>query len=931
MLKFSFAVALVASVVVSGCSGGHAGNSVVPSGLRSAGTSALRTTAASALSYQDLVVAANPIAYYRLNDTSTVLADSGNQHLLGTYGANVRHGGVTLTSGAGSQSSLFPGSPAGSVIAPNTATVPTSAAFAAAGSTLTVEAWIAPSARNLTNHFVPIVSYGREAQGQAWVLQVSPQSTLDFWMKTKGGSAPSFEVKGGAAFEAGQPHQVAATYDGSAQRLYLDGVLVGTSAASGTIDYSGLTSATGLAIGGALGSGEPIFDGAISDVSIYASTLLPATIAQHDTAGQTTTTNPQLNSGAYAALVAASKPTAYYPLRDTGASMTDSSGHQLDGAYGANVRHGGSALTSTGAVSSIFPGSPAGADIASNTGTVPANRAFYIANNVTVEAWVKPVDFNRTTATMPLVSYGRGSIGSVWSLQLNAQARLAFSVKVAGTASPIVITGLPLLPSQVYQVVATYDGSSARLYINGALVTTSPVTGALDYTNIPSHDGVTVGGALGGTTPIFNGAMSDVSIYPNPLTADVIEQHYLVGHLVSKLLETPKNSDALVDSIGVVTHLRATGGPYAQPFSITESLLRASGIRHIGDAFSTNPASYVAEINALAADGIHASLITDPTQTAQSIAATIPAFGSAIDAVEGTNEPDKSKDPNWIADTRAFQMMLWSTVKGNPATAQLRVVGPALTSFASDTALGDLSSYMDYGSMHDYFDGYNPGTAGWGNLHVSGIYGSVSYNQNLVSVVSGSKPAVATETGYGNAATDGGGVDNRTLARYVPRLYLEHFLDGVVRSTIYELYDEPGGGNFDDFGLVTLANTPKTSYYALQTLIGTLADPGGTFPTTPLAYTLAGNMNNVHHLLLQKRDGTYELAIWLETASYDPSAKVDITVPPQAVTFQPEIGLGSATMSTIGDTGGLQTTTVPFSGGIATIPVDDRVSILSFK
>jgi hypothetical protein len=270
-------------------------------------------------------------------------------------------------------------------------------------------------------------------------------------------------------------------------------------------------------------------------------------------------------------------------------------------------------------------------------------------------------------------------------------------------------------------------------------------------------------------------------------------------------------------------------------------------------------------------------------------------------------------------------------VKSNPATANLTVIGPALTSAASDTALGDLHAFMDEGSMHDYFDGYNPGTAGWGSLHAPGIYGSISYNLNLVAIVAATKPVIATETGYGDGPTDGGGVDDRTLARYVPRIYLEHFLNGVARSTIYEFYDEPGTGSFTDFGLVTLNNTPKSSYYALQSLIASLADPGSSFTPTPLTYVLSGNVNTLQHLLLQKRDGTYELVLWLETESYDPNAKVDIVVPPQAITFKPATTPATATIMTIGDTGHLQSAPLSFANGSATISVDDRVTIVSFR
>jgi hypothetical protein len=633
----------------------------------------------------------------------------------------------------------------------------------------------------------------------------------------------------------------------------------------------------------------------------------------------------------YTQLVAASDPLAYYKLSDTGTTMTDSGPHGLNGVYGSGVRHGAAPMTSAGDASSVVPGGSPGENIPANTGTLPANAVFNTAStSVSVEAWIKMSSYNATNTFVPIVSYGRGGIGSVWALQITPQSTLAFYFKVNGGRGSYSVESLQLLPSQVYQVVATYNGSTASVYINGELATSISAAGTLNYSGFPPQYGLTVGGAAGSDSPVFNGAINDVSIYPSALSASTIESHYIVGHITAALDEQPADSDAFVNSIGVVTHLRETG-PYTANFPAFESLLKASGIRHIGDSLTTDPTFYVQEVNTLAAAGIHASLIAALGQTAGDITATIPAFSNAIEAVQGLNEPDISGDPNWVNDTRAFQSMLYSTIKGKPSTASLPVIGPSITSQANLLALGNLSSSLDEGSLHDYFDGYNPGTVGWGELTQYGVYGSLAYNCNITAIISGTKPVMSTETGYGNSPSDSGGVDNQTLAKYVPRLFLEHYLKGVDRTTIYEFYDEPGNGEFDDYGLVEQNNTPKPSYYAIQSLIGALADPGATFTTTKLSYVLAGNTNNVQHLLLQKRNGTYELLLWVETESYDPTTKTDITVPAQTVTLDPADSPGTGTIAVISDTGSLTTSSLSFPNGVATFTVNDQVTIVSFK
>jgi hypothetical protein len=550
--------------------------------------------------------------------------------------------------------------------------------------------------------------------------------------------------------------------------------------------------------------------------------------------------------------------------------------------------------------------------------------------NLSVEAWIKPAAYNTTNAYESLVSYGREVIGSAWALQETPQSALTFYLKVNG-GSYLLKATTSLLPGQIYHVVAPYTGSVLNLYVNGALGSSVAATGTINYTGVRPQDGFSIGGALGGSLPVFNGAINDVAIYPSALSAATVQQHYLVGQIVKPLVETPVSSDRFVDSIGVVTHLRTSGSAYTASFPTFESLIKASGIRHIGDALISTPAFYPAELNQLAADGIHASLITNLSQTAADITATIPAFGSAIEAVEGLNEPDDNGDSNWVADTRSFQQMLYTTVKGNPATASLPVIGPSMVTQADCIALGNLSAYMDAGSIHDYFNGLNPGTTGWGSLSQYGVYGSIPYNVNIGAIVSGTKPIMATETGYGDLASLAGSVDSRTLARYVPRTYLEHFLHGISRTTTYEFYDEPGSGNFANFGIVNADNTPKSSYYAIQSLISTLTDPGTNYTPQSTSYYLTGNLNNVHHLMLQKRNGTYELVIWVEAQGYDPNAKVDLTVPAQTVSLQPAHVPTTASIATIGDTGKLTSSSLSFSNGVASFAIDDHVTIVSFK
>jgi hypothetical protein len=932
------------SCAIAGCGNRTTLSSPIPSSNRGIADTAQSVRAMTSLStYPAVVLADRPLAYYRLNDSGLIMVDSASNHLNGAYGPHVKQSGEALTSDSAARSSHFPGSPAGSDIPSNTATVATNPMFAVAANSLTVEAWIKPAAMNNTNNFLALVSYGREAQGQAWALQISPQSTLDFWFKTMGRTASSYWVKSGTILSPSNEYHVVATYDGARASIYVNGRLEASITAAGSLVYAGLSPQFGLSIGGAVGGVRPIYNGAMSDVAVYPSALSASNIQNHYVAGKvplvSPTPTPAPNS--YTSLVEASHPLAYYKLNDAGTTMTDSGTHHLNGAYGTTVRHGSVALTSTQDKSSNFSGNPAGSDIASNAGTVAADKLFETpSTSLTVEAWIKPADFNRTNSFIPIFSYGRGVTGSAWVLQMTPQSSLDFFMKVNGGAGyyelkPAFAT---LIPSQVHFVAATYDGARAKLYLNGGLVASLPASNTLNYASSGAPYGLAIGGALGSSRPIFNGSISDAAIYAAALSPEVILAHYFTGRIAEPTVETPISSNAFVDSIGVNTHVGFSSTPYTDSWPTFYRLISASGIRHIRDAFVPVPTWYSQRMNALAQAGIRASLIARSTQASQDIAAEIPLFATSMEAIEGPNEPDIFGGPNWAKNTRNFQRLLWSTVKNNPAFAHLRVVGPALIGEGDEVALGDLSAFMDSGSIHDYFSGFNPGTPGWGGLSKYGMYGSISWDVNRAAVVSGTKPIVSGETGYSSSTAAAGGVqgrtgvDSRTLARYVPRVFLEHFIHGIHGTFIYEFYDEPGiTGDFDQFGLVGLDNKPKSSYVAVQSLIHVLADPGCKFFPKPLSYVLGGNVNNVHHLLLQQCNGTYQLVIWVETESYDPITKKDIAVAPQQVTLQLAKLPTAASIATIGDDGNLTTNSLAFKGQVATLSLDDHVTIVSFK
>jgi len=400
-------------------------------------------------------------------------------------------------------------------------------------------------------------------------------------------------------------------------------------------------------------------------------------------------------------------------------------------------------------------------------------------------------------------------------------------------------------------------------------------------------------------------------------------------------------ADAFVDTIGMNVHLSYTGTCYDTGFDTLVTLMTALGVRHIRDGLIDfpSPATYYDRLNQLGMAGIRSTLITSPTQTAALVVDYPSRVANSFEAYESPNEPDLNEGADWVATTQAFQKTLYQAVKGNAATQAYPVLGPSVTSESGDTQVGDLSAYLDYGNMHNYFASFNPGTPGWGATDSFGTYGSIAWSMNIMAQVSAAKPIMTTETGWGDG-TGANEVPASVKARYVTRLFLEQVRHGVVRTIEYQFCDNTGDPL--DYGIVQSDMTPKPAYAALKSLIGSLADPGPAFTLSFLDYTLGtlaldaggqgdgGVPQSLHSLLLQKRSGTFDLVLWLEEQGYNPNSMPPVLIPvtPVAVVLSTPASLASATFGTIDDSGNLTPAALTFVAGKATLTVTDHVSIV---
>lgn len=351
--------------------------------------------------------------------------------------------------------------------------------------------------------------------------------------------------------------------------------------------------------------------------------------------------------------------------------------------------------------------------------------------------------------------------------------------------------------------------------------------------------------------------------------------------------EQARGADDFVNTIGVATHLNYTNIPSWNNYSgIIKPRLLELGVRHIRDGMQVWPATQT-KYKELAANGIRLTAVCVPTgwynnapnwSQTECVTQAGQLGTSVVETFEGMNEVDNTGGSGWASKFSTFEKALWSAVKNISTWRSTPVAANSLAHYYNASQVGNLSSYMDYGTMHPY-----PG----GGIPTNGLQLNIS-NFRLIA---GSKPLIATETGYHNAvnATSGQpGVSERASGKYYSRLFFEYFNAGVARTYAYDLInDGTASTNAEhNFGLLRYDGSPKPQFTAIKNIIALLKDPGSSFPAGQLNYSLSGSLNNVHRTLLQKRDGRFYLVLWQEVSSFNLSSKSDVNVAPAAVTLQ---------------------------------------------
>jgi hypothetical protein len=418
-----------------------------------------------------------------------------------------------------------------------------------------------------------------------------------------------------------------------------------------------------------------------------------------------------------------------------------------------------------------------------------------------------------------------------------------------------------------------------------------------------------------------------------------------------------RQSDVVADAVGINTHMSfsvSSGNPYQNFDTLVRPMLQQLGVRYIRDWVIPNTggnAYYYTRLQTLLGDGIRSSLIlfdmnvpsvnVDPS----ALAGIVAAAGGSILYVEGANEPDAI--PGWATITGPRQILTYNTIKGSPGSFPgVQVLGPGLANLGGPSLqIGNIGPYVDHGNWHPY-----PG----GDSAPERISFLANYIKQATNQTYSGSTLIVTEDGYNSALSSGAvPAPNAIIARWLPRMILFNLLSGVSKTFLYELICLHNGGLSQaqsNWGLVPYVaagdptpGSPLPQFFAIQNLISLFADPGVTFFTTPMAYSISRNGSNpsptnIFSAAFQKRDGSYLLPVWIG----QPSSPLSFNhwnvgnqgatniVTAQIINVNLPATVSSVLVYTWADDGTVSTSTMSPTAGVLAFTATDSLQVLKF-
>jgi hypothetical protein len=321
--------------------------------------------------------------------------------------------------------------------------VPTSDSFSINGP-LTLEAWVKLNANNTQQGVIErFGAYNSNSGG--YNLRITANGKVHFFIGYDSSNANLYDALDGATVvTTGNWHHLAAVYDGTEMRVYLDGVLDGqktTSRAPGVGESNLIIGARGYDAGGSY------LNGLIDEVRVSANAAYSGNFT------------PRAHMTAVSGTVGLWK--------FTGQLSKDFS---VEGNHGSLV--GGATYSSD--VPRDVPASTDNYSLALNVPSayldVPNRSSLNITGPVTLEAWIKT---NSTTTQQGIIerykTYGPEIDDGGYALRLTADGKVRFATLKNGHVGEGVTGSTVVTAGEWHHVAGIFEGTLMRVYLDGVI------------------------------------------------------------------------------------------------------------------------------------------------------------------------------------------------------------------------------------------------------------------------------------------------------------------------------------------------------------------------------------------------------------------------------------------------------------------------------
>jgi hypothetical protein len=157
------------------------------------------------------------------------------------------------------------------------------------------------------------------------------------------------------------------------------------------------------------------------------------------------------------------------------------------------------------------------------------------AGAISLSAWVKPDFVTGAERTVIAKTVGTQAQDHIWSLSFVNGSALRFRLRAGGVTHELSSPGSSIFSGAWYHVVASYDGASMRIFLNGALMAESATAGSIGYhPQAPASIGATSTGARPISAWIDDVRIYDRGLDQNEVIAILLEPELTTGMPVER-------------------------------------------------------------------------------------------------------------------------------------------------------------------------------------------------------------------------------------------------------------------------------------------------------------------------------------------------------------------------------------------------------------